>query len=341
MKTQTTTETVTAIKWNQIYVPDANIRRQLSGVEELSEKIKAKGQHTPIAVTNGGTKDQPYTLVFGHRRHAAFELLGWQNREMLAVIRKYAAGDVLGPIADNWSENMDREDVSTLDQAERIHQLLTGTYPVPEGAEAKPLDADAVAALLQISKRQVQKLEKVFKDVDADVAAKARKHGATEMLLVKISQVLGEGETKDKKDESRAKQQMKILDEWIEYKAQLQKDGRQRGVRSDKGKKKAGAKKRGGRKAAEEDEDEGVIEMDAALDDKERTPADYLRLLLFKLTFKMPKEEAAKVEGAIEAIQFMSGERARVSFIKAPDWKALERADKDAEAAAGLEEEEE
>jgi ParB-like nuclease family protein len=318
------TETQVAIKWGDIAIPDGlNARSDLPEVQRLAESLKARGQLSPIIVTNGGgtgAGEKPYTLIGGARRMAAYKLLGWEKREILAVVRTYSQDDPLGPVLDNWTENEEREGFSTLDRAERISQLKSGTYYVPAGLTPVPLDDDTIAAKFGKTKRTIQKLYKVHRDVDHDVALKARKVDAPEWLIIRLSQIEGEGETKEAKEESRATQQMAFLVEWHEHKLALEGAGRQRAERSDKGGKK-GKKKRGKGTGADDNANGwGAIDPGRLLDKKERTADDYYTLLQKKSMAKLPKEESGKVEGALLMMNFLAGGRKTLPFISEQDW---------------------
>lgn len=205
-----------SIPWKDIFVPeDFNLRLELPKCEEIAadmksateEKGQAKGQLVPIIVRNGGTNGKPYTLVSGSRRHKAFEINGWTGREMLAVVREYSKGDVLGRFVDNWTENMERETVSPFDQARRIKQLLDGTYAVDEGEEAVPYDRDTIAARLNISKEKIGKLLRLEDNFDEDLKKLAARAEVPVRILWTVAAMKGEGETEEEQTLDRNKKQ--------------------------------------------------------------------------------------------------------------------------------------
>lgn len=327
-KIETTTKSEQiSIRLSEILVPDdGNIRSDLPRIKELAADLALKGQITPIVVSNGGPPGKPYVLRAGHRRHAAFvmnaeSIAGWKDKEILAVVRHYAEGDHLGPIVDGYTENT-REAVHPLDIAECFHRLVTGTYPVPSGEMATPVDRETICSRFNVSSGHVGKLLKVFKNMDPDVAREARKKDAPLRLLIAMSAITGEGEDDAAREEDRAKQQGAVLKAWVAQQEALESEGRTRGVRSDKGTKKSAAaeEEEGGEgEDAEEpsesdDEPKGNIVLKPTRrigpTDKtyHRSAGDYLRVLNRKKKVAK-KEERSRLEGMIQVIQFLMGKR--------------------------------
>lgn len=287
------TEKQISLPWKQIFVPGGtNVRQHLPKTKELAALLAEQGQLTPIVVANGGDEKRPYILVAGERRMAAFEANGWQNREILAVVRKYAKGDVLSRMADNWAENMSRVAVSPLDQAERIHQLVTGTYPVAEGEEAVPIPKKEICARFDISMNHLNQLVRVFEDIDAGVHTEARKAEAPLRLLIAMARAKGKSvEITDKIIEK----QRELLEEWVAQQAALEAEGRKRKTRSDKK----------GKKSTDEPP---IYLKPTKRFDKRGTAADYLAVLRAKEgTKETSKEERMWIAGAVEVLRFLIG----------------------------------
>ena len=337
MTKTSTAAAVTMIPWKSIVVPSRgeNVRSDVSQVEELAASLKDKGQLMPIVVTNGGTKDRPYTLVCGFRRMDAFELNGWQNKEILAIVKEDIASDPVARMSVNWIENMQRADVGPLDQAERLHQLVTGTYPVAEGEEAKPVDKKEICRLFEMSQSHLNRMIKLFENLDPDVARRARKAEAPLRLLLALSNISGEGETKDEREEDRAKRQEKALGQWIAMQEALKAEGRQRSERSDKGqpKGKGGESEEGEKEDDDEKKRAAPLPLTKRVDPRRRTTQLYLKALEKKhetvaddktLTATERREMAARIEGAIETLRFLTGGRKTLPYLKASDFEALE-----------------
>ena len=331
------------IPWKQIIVPtEQNIRSDDPDTMALAESMKRRGQLTPVVVEPSAKADRPYTLVCGFGRMTAFELNGWTNRDVLAVVRP--ARGPIQRIADNWAENQDREDVSTFDLAERLHQLVTGTYPVTEGEEAKPLEKDAICELLGLAKNYVNKLLRIHTNVDPDVRKKARKVQAPLRLLIALSHISGEGEEKADQEEDRQLKQEKVLSGWIEHQEALAEMGRQRSERNDSG--------GGGKKGKKGEEKPAIVPLKPTrkIDAKKRTAVDYLKVLARKrdelAAEKKPtvemREQTAKLQGAIEMLEYVTGQRTKFQSlgITEADFKMLAAEEAEEEIEEETEEEE-
>ena len=320
------------VPWKNIIVPtEQNIRSDDPDTASLAESLKRRGQLTPVVVEPSGRPDRPYVLVCGFGRMTAFELNGWTGRDVLAVVRP--ARGPIQRIADNWAENQDREDVSTFDLAERLHQLVTGTYPVAEGEEATTLEKDAVCELLGLAKNYTNKLLRIHANVDPDIARKARKAKAPLRLLIALSHLSGEGEEKDEQDEDRHRKQAKVLKGWTDHQEALAEMGRQRSERSD-------SNGTNGKGKKDDKPAPAPLRPTRKIDAKKRTAIDYLRVLARKRddlaaekkqTVEL-REQAAKVQGAIEVLEFVTGERKKlpVGIVEA-DFKLLAAEDAEAE----------
>ena len=314
-----TTEQVT-IKLSQIQIPETNMRSEMPRIKELAADLKARGQLAPVIVSNGGPEGTPYILRAGFRRVAAFKLNGWDNREILAVVREYKDDDLIGPIADMWAENIEREQLIPMDLAECIHQLATGTYPVPDGVEAVPIDREVIAARFNLSQDQVSRHIKIFKNTDPDVAHKAKRVEAPLRLLTSIAQIKGEGEDKAAQEEDKAKKQSAILEQYVSHRESLESQGRKRNERADKGT----SKKRSASLAEPDDErapwgvnpSKKVGRADQAI---HRSIADYIRVLEGK--------KGARFAGMLEALRFVTGAVVRLEDVHVADFKALDAED--------------
>ena len=338
------------IPWGSIVVPTRgeNARGDESEeVERLAASLRVHGQLQAIVVTNGGPKDRPYTLVCGARRMQAYELNGWTDRDILATVKPELVGDPVKRMAVNYAENAERLDISPLDQATRLHQLVHGTYPVAEGETARKVDKEEVCLTFGLPRNTLNKMLRVFANIASDVAHKARTatvagiDGKRERariplrLFYVLSAIDGEGE-------EVAAKQMAVLDEWLNGQEELATAGRQRRPRSDKG---------GGSDEGEETNDEGEEDEDKPararaplpigkkIDPKRRTVAVYLRALELKtqvvtsdkdMTPAQRREEAARIEGATDALRFLSGDIKRLPYLLEADFRALEKEEAEA-----------
>lgn len=349
MDTGSTQQQIT-IKRSQLDVPDDfNIRTAgLPEVKELAAQLRSEGQVTPIIVRNGGTPAKPYVLCAGYRRVAAFDQLAkddpaYKDADIMAVVRSYKDGDDVSPLIDNWTENMGRVDVSPFDQAIRIYELVTGSYPVPKGRESarKAVDREVLCERLGVGRDHLGKLVRIGRDIDPDVQALARKHHKDVPLrvLVAISNIKGEGANADAKSADRAKKQTKILESYLERQKALAESGRERAARGSGEAEEVEGEAEGGEAGAKARKP--PAKLNAKADKKGRTVDDYRRVLTYKIeNQKLNREEQARLGGALEATRFLTGDIATLKLVKASDWAELEEFEAPEEVEAEEAEEE-
>lgn len=324
------TSEATSTPWKTIYVePNANIRSDMPKRKEMAASLKDNGQLQPVVVAKGGPEGYLYTLVAGNRRMLGFEDNGWTSKDVLIVVREYKKGHAsLARIADNWIENSEREDVSPFDLAERVHQLVSGTYPAVQGEKAEPQPKAAIQELLGISTSQLNNLLRVYRDVDPDVASKARKAGVPLRVLIAWAGVEGKGKDADAVAEDKANKQMAMFEEWKQTQEALAEAGRKRAPKSAKG---------GKGKATEAEPSSGIISRERKIDSgyttkskdgeakpRKFTPDDYLTVVRSKQSETKAGEEKARLQGIIDAFRFFTGEVSKLPGLTAADFKVLE-----------------
>ena len=304
---------VKLIPWKQILVPgNANIRQNLPEVKRLAASLASQGQLAPIIVTNGGTKEQPYTVVAGFRRMAAYAHNGWQDKDILANVLPGVANDPVARMAINWTENMQREDVSPLDQAEALNQLVTGTYPVRAGEKAAPVDKKVICEKFDMSSNHLGALVRVHSLIDSDIKLHARKVRAPLRLLIAMARVKG------KNTEAVAQAQHEMLQEWVDEQEALESEGRKRKERSDKGK--------GESEKPENDNGSftGLIKPTRKIDAR-GTAAQYLTVLNAKVAHpETTKEEKLRVAGMIDLMRYLTGDLKKFPLLTKEDFIVLE-----------------
>ena len=96
-------------------------------LKELAESINAHGLLQPIKVRpmNGG-----YQLIYGHRRIAAMRLLGWKECE--AIIENV---DDTESLIQSIAENLQRENLDIIEEAQSYQGLISMGYTIKEIAE--------------------------------------------------------------------------------------------------------------------------------------------------------------------------------------------------------------
>lgn len=141
--------TLQDLKLSQIKPHKLNPRRELGDLTELAASIAEKGIVQPIVVAPGGAADS-YTLLFGHRRHAAAKLA--KCKTVPCILRE----DLTDPKAQlevMLIENLQRSDLSPMEEAEAYQQLLTFPgYTQKRIVEATGRTAATVRARLKLAK---------------------------------------------------------------------------------------------------------------------------------------------------------------------------------------------
>ncbi|MBT8491150.1 MAG: ParB/RepB/Spo0J family partition protein [Deltaproteobacteria bacterium] len=151
----------------RIYDHDKSLR-------ELGESIEAQGLLQAVVVRKHPEKKKRYELVAGERRWRAFRLKGW--KEIPAVVRKLTDKEAHDITA---SENLHREDLSPLEEAESIQVLLD------DGREAREI-ADRIGKPLSwvVRRARIAGLTKKWLNAIADQCHPLSKWSATHLELI-------------------------------------------------------------------------------------------------------------------------------------------------------------
>lgn len=288
------------IPWNRIFVdPEDNIRKgELPEVEALAARMKDAGQLMPVIVTNGETVPDGYAyrLRAGARRHAAFALLGWKEREMLAIVREHDGADSAArAFRDTWSENHDRAVVPALDEAEAIGKLATGTYG-PGGALERPLSKDEIAELLGLSGDTVRLglrvYEKLHREAKAVLRTEAKTRAPFRRLIAWAALKSGA-------------EQCAAIRKWIKDQKALADAGRQRKPRT-----KAVPTGAGYSSGDDEGEDRprGTMSPNKKVGKKAIPLSTHLQAALHAAGLEKDKAEKAYLEGLADGLRFISGD---------------------------------
>lgn len=311
------------VSYKQLLIdPARNYARQdLPKVKELAESIKTNGLIYPIVVSNGGPAEHPYVVRGGFRRCAAWEHLGWQNKEIDIIVREYKKGDTASPVFDSLIDNKDREDSSPLDMAETIYQLVNGTYPVGDGEKAVPVDKKEVAERLNMGQGAVNNYLRMFENLDPDVAKKCRKAGAPMRNMVAWAGIVGKGRTEEDKAESKAALQMEAFEEWEEGKKALEEQGRKKKPRKSSKSGGAGGEGEGGGNEGSMVNKTKTTHLEACI-----------QVLQVKLEEASGVGEKAQIQGRIEALRFVTGDLKKLPGVTQKDLDALDVEEEEEEA---------
>lgn len=101
-----------------------NVRKELTEIQELADSIRETGLLQPIVLRPSDTKgDDQLILVMGHRRRAAFELLGRDT--IPAIVRGAMLPDEV--LAAMLIENTQRVGLNPIEEARGIQRLMVST----------------------------------------------------------------------------------------------------------------------------------------------------------------------------------------------------------------------
>lgn len=123
------TDTITMLATKQLVPAKDNPRQALGDVDELAASMKSVGILEPLVVTPNGAADK-YTIVCGHRRHAAAKKA--KLAEVPCIVREL---DDAGRREAMAVENLQRQDLTPLDEARAFQQLVDLGYSQRKIAE--------------------------------------------------------------------------------------------------------------------------------------------------------------------------------------------------------------
>lgn len=139
-------EYIKMIKISKLHPHPNNPRKELGDLTELAESIKKSGIMQNLTVVPYGAGDE-YTVIIGHRRRAAAKLAGLT--ELPCVITEMSEREQL---ATMLAENMQRNDLTVLEQADGIQLMLDFGDSIEEVAEATGLSESTVRRRAKIAK---------------------------------------------------------------------------------------------------------------------------------------------------------------------------------------------
>lgn len=106
-------------------VPSRNLRTESGDINELVESIREHGLLQPIRVRPIG--NGLYQIIAGHRRFLSHRMLGRRTISAVVVEETDEAAAVQGIV-----ENLQREDLTPLELAQGIRELVTGFNLTPQ-----------------------------------------------------------------------------------------------------------------------------------------------------------------------------------------------------------------
>ncbi|MBB1034622.1 ParB/RepB/Spo0J family partition protein [Dietzia sp. CQ4] len=113
-----TTLQITDLPIHDVYPHPQNVRRELRGIDELADSIKAEGLHQPIIVAPDGDE---FVVVLGNSRHAACAQLGWETIPCIVRDDLDTEEKVLSAML---AENCARNDLTITEEGDAFQRLL-------------------------------------------------------------------------------------------------------------------------------------------------------------------------------------------------------------------------
>lgn len=149
-----TTSGITNINAKLIHQHPDNPRKDLGDLTELSESIKKKGIMQNLTVVPGhwdenrAHHEEGYTLIIGHRRFAAGKMAG-VTMYPCRIVQDMSYKDQVGTMLE---ENMQRIDLTVLEQAEGFQMMLNLGDTEEQIAEKTGFSRTTVRRRLEIAK---------------------------------------------------------------------------------------------------------------------------------------------------------------------------------------------
>lgn len=149
------TKTLVMLPVDKLEAHPDNPRKNLGDLTELADSIKKNGVMQNLTVVPHKEKADTYTLIIGHRRCAAAKLAGLA--ELPCAIVKLTDREQIGIML---CENMQRSDITAIEQAESMQLMLDLGETVESIAASTGFSKKTVKDRLKLNKLDKQKLKK-------------------------------------------------------------------------------------------------------------------------------------------------------------------------------------
>lgn len=174
---------------------DANNFYQLSDIEGLADNIAFAGLQQPIRVRKNADNDR-YTIISGHRRRAAIELLAkdepekWQ--EVSCIVQQDTASPALQQLQLIFANSSTRK-LTPNEIAEQTEQVKSLLYQLKEeGYEFPGRMRDHVAEIVGQSRTKIARLEAIRKNLEEFWMPHFKDNSLHESTAYYLSQLSGE-----------------------------------------------------------------------------------------------------------------------------------------------------
>lgn len=149
---------------NELYAHPENPRKDLGDLTELTESIKKNGLMQNLTVIPGhyeadGTfvKEEGYTILIGHRRCAAAKQAGIPALLCTVITEPVSKAEQIGIMLE---ENLQRNDLTVVEQAQSFHQLTLLGMSEEDIATKTGFSKKTIHSRLEIAKLDASILEK-------------------------------------------------------------------------------------------------------------------------------------------------------------------------------------
>lgn len=151
----------------KLYPHPDNPRKALGDLKELSESIKAKGVMQNLTVVPRADEYGTYTIIIGHRRHAAAKMAGVTELPCVIVDMDYQE-----QLATMLLENIQRSDLTAYEQAKGFQMMMDFGDSVSGIVKKTGFSESTVRRRLKMAELDEEVLKKVsgrqisFGDID-------------------------------------------------------------------------------------------------------------------------------------------------------------------------------
>ena len=152
---------IVMLRVDQLHPHPANPRKDLGDLTELADSIKAKGVLQNLTVVpyystvHKRVMEGLYTIIIGHRRHAASKLAGL--KELPCVITEMTDEEQIDTMA---IENLQRSDLTAYEQAEHFQLMLDMGRTVQQVAERTGFSETTIRNRVKLTKLDKAKFKK-------------------------------------------------------------------------------------------------------------------------------------------------------------------------------------
>jgi ParB/RepB/Spo0J family partition protein len=135
-----------------------NVRKSVGDISELAASIRQNGLVQPIVVTEHPSRAYHYLILAGHRRHAAALRLGMN---MVPCLVRHDVTHMADHLQLMLVENVQRTQLSPIEKAEAIRELMSFGLTQADVARVTGLHASTVNSLTLINELDESSLEAV------------------------------------------------------------------------------------------------------------------------------------------------------------------------------------